>query len=148
MVVQAGGKNRAGEAWREPVHGQGEDRGVSQPPGSTGRIFLLTAMTEEAAALGEDLGCLTWMQEAGARFAVGSGPYSAVAVGISGIGKVAAAIAAQYACDRWRPWLLMVSGIAGGVQPDARVGDLVVPSDTLGSLSAGSRPHGLLVLAP
>lgn len=113
------------------MHGQGEDRDISQPPGSTGRIFVLTAMAEEAASLGEDLGCRTWMREAGARFAVGSGSYSAVVVGISGMGKVAAAVAAQYACDRWRPWLLMMSGIAGGVRPDAWVGDLVVPSEAI-----------------
>jgi adenosylhomocysteine nucleosidase len=110
---------------------QGEDRDVGQPSESAGRIFVQTAMAEEAAALGDDFGCLTWMRAAGARFAVGSGPYSAVAVGISGMGKVAAAIAAQYACDRWRPWLLMMSGVAGGLQPDARVGDLVVPSEAI-----------------
>lgn len=110
---------------------QGEDRDVGQPSESAGRIFLQTAMAEEAAALGEDFGCLTWTRAAGARFAVGSGPYSAVAVGISGMGKVAAAITAQYACDRWRPWLLMMSGVAGGLQPDARVGDIVVPSEAI-----------------
>jgi adenosylhomocysteine nucleosidase len=111
--------------------GEDEDRNAGQPAGSTGRIFLLTAMAEEAAALGDDLGCRTWMRAAGARFARGSGPYSAVAVGISGMGKVAAAIAAQYACARWRPWLLMMSGVAGGVRPDEQVGDLVVPSEAL-----------------
>jgi hypothetical protein len=48
---------------------QGDDRHDGQLPGVTGRIFVLTAMAEEAAALGEDLGCRTWTQAAGARFA-------------------------------------------------------------------------------
>ena len=107
---------------------QVEDRKAGQPSGYTGRIFVLTAMAEEAAALGKDLECRRWIQAAGGRFAFGSGPYSGVAVGISGVGKVAAAIAAEYACARWRPWLLIMSGVAGGLRPDARVGDLVVPS--------------------
>ena len=107
------------------------DRDISRPPGALGRIFVLTAMAEEAAALAEDLGCRSWMRTAGAQFTVGSGHYSAVTVGISGIGKVAAAIAAQYACARWRPWLLVMSGVAGGIQPGAQVGDLVVPSEAI-----------------
>jgi hypothetical protein len=113
------------------MRGQAEDRDVSQRPGAVGRIFLLTAMPEEAAALGDDLGCRTWTRVADARFALGSGPYRAVAVGISGMGKVAAAIAAEYACTRWRPWLLVMSGVAGGLRPGTRVGDLVVPSEAI-----------------
>jgi adenosylhomocysteine nucleosidase len=111
--------------------GQAEDRDVGQGPGAVGRIFLLTAMPEEAAALGDALGCRTWTRAAGARFALGAGPYRAVAVGISGMGKAAAAIAAQYACTRWRPWLLVMSGAAGGLRPGTRVGDLVVPSEAI-----------------
>lgn len=111
--------------------GEGEHRDGIRPAGPVSRIFLLTAMAEEAAALGKDLGSRTWVRAAGARFAVGSGPYSAVAVGISGMGKVAAAIAVQYACARWRPWLVLMSGVVGGVRPDARVGDLVVPSQAI-----------------
>lgn len=113
------------------MRGQAEDRDVGQRPGAGGRILLLTAMPEEAAALGDDLGCRTWTRVADARFALGSGPYRAVAVGISGMGKVAAAIAAEYACTRWRPWLLVMSGVAGGLRPGTRVGDLVVPSEAI-----------------
>ena len=110
------------------MYSQGEDRDNGRAPGAAGRIFLLTAMPEEAAALEGDLGCRTWTRAAGARFALGSGCYSAVAVGVSGMGKVAAAIAAQYACARWRPWLLLMSGVAGAVRPGVRVGDLVAVS--------------------
>jgi adenosylhomocysteine nucleosidase len=113
------------------MRGEGDGAGVRQRPGSPRPVFILTPMPEEAAALGEDLGCQSWLEAAGARFALGSGPYRAVAVGISGMGKVAAAIAAQYACNRWQPWLLLVSGVAGGVQPDMQVGDLVVPSEAI-----------------
>ena len=78
----------------------GNGRKVSRRPGSPGRIFILAPMPEEAAALGEDLGCHRWLEAAGARFALGHGPYRAVAVSISGMGKVATAIAAQYACGQ------------------------------------------------
>lgn len=113
------------------MHGEGDGREGSRRAGSPHRMFILTPMPEEAAALAEDLGGHSWLEAAGARFCVGSGPYRAVVVGISGMGKVAAAVAAQYACDRWQPWLLLVSGVAGGVQPDTGVGDLVVPSEAI-----------------
>ena len=113
------------------MHGEGDGCEGSQPPGSPGRIFILAPMPEEAAALREDLGCHSWLEAAGARFALGCGPYRAVTVDVSGMGKVAAAVAAQYACDRWQPWLLLVSGVAGGIQPDTQVGDLVVPSEAI-----------------
>ena len=80
----------------------GNGRKVSHRAGSPGRMFVRDPMPEEAAALGEDLGCHRWLEAVGAWFAFGRGPCRAVAVGISGMDEVAAAIAAQYACGhRW-----------------------------------------------
>ena len=80
----------------------GNGRKVSDCAGSPSRIFVLAPMPEEAVALGGDLGCHRWLAAAVTRFAFGRGPCRAVAVGISGMGEVAAAIAAQYPCGhRW-----------------------------------------------
>lgn len=42
------------------MRGGGDGRQVSQRPGSPGRIFILTPMPEEAAALA-DLRCHSWL---------------------------------------------------------------------------------------
>lgn len=47
----------------------------------------------------------------------------------SGIGKVSAAMAAQYAVDRFRPDYLIVTGIAGALSGRLAVGDVVISRD-------------------
>jgi adenosylhomocysteine nucleosidase len=45
---------------------------------------------------------------------------------VAGVGKVAAAMAAQYACDVFKPRCLIAIGIAGGVEDGARPGQVIV----------------------
>jgi len=51
-----------------------------------------------------------------------------VVVAIAGIGKVAAALASQYLCDRYNPRALLVAGPAGRVAPTATPGTAVIAS--------------------
>lgn len=45
---------------------------------------------------------------------------------VSGAGKVAGALAAQYACDVFKPRAVISLGLAGGVEDGARQGQLIV----------------------
>lgn len=45
---------------------------------------------------------------------------------VAGVGKVAAALAAQYTCDVFKPRCLIAMGLAGGVEDDVRPGQVVV----------------------
>jgi adenosylhomocysteine nucleosidase len=47
---------------------------------------------------------------------------------VAGVGKVAAAMAAQYACDVFKPRCLIAIGLAGGVEDDVRPGQVIVAS--------------------
>lgn len=48
-----------------------------------------------------------------------------------GIGKVHAALAAQYIIDRYNPSFLINSGVAGGLSPQVRIGDLVLGTSSI-----------------
>jgi len=71
------------------------------------RVVVLVALPEEAAAL-----------KSGDR----------LEVFVSGIGKVAAAIAAQRACDVMEPRALISIGLAGGIGSESEPGRLIVAS--------------------
>jgi adenosylhomocysteine nucleosidase len=71
------------------------------------RVVVLAALAEEAAAI-----------ESGDR----------LEVIICGIGKVAAAIAAQRACDVMAPRALISIGLAGGIESESEPGRLIVAS--------------------
>ena len=71
------------------------------------RVVVLAALKEEAAAL-----------TSGDR----------LEVVVCGVGKVAAAIAAQRACDVMAPRALVSIGLAGGVETQSRPGRLIVAS--------------------
>jgi adenosylhomocysteine nucleosidase len=50
---------------------------------------------------------------------------------ITGVGKVAAALAAQFACDRFDPGTILVVGLAGATGSDGQRGELIVASGAL-----------------
>jgi len=47
---------------------------------------------------------------------------------VAGVGKVAAAMAAQYACDVLKPRCVIAIGLAGGVEDGVRAGQVIVAS--------------------
>lgn len=49
-----------------------------------------------------------------------------LAVLVAGVGKVAAAIAAQYACDVFKPRCIIAIGLAGALDDDTRPGQVIV----------------------
>jgi adenosylhomocysteine nucleosidase len=71
------------------------------------RVVVLAALEQEAAALTSS---------------------ERIEVIVCGVGKVAAAIAAQRACDVMAPRALIAIGLAGGVESESRPGRLIVAS--------------------
>ncbi len=100
-------------------------------PGRTDRpVAILVALDEEARALVRQL----------ARSMVSSPQLSvwegviegtrAVLV-ITGVGKVSAAVAAQFACDVFDPSSILIVGLAGATDSDGQRGQLIVASGAL-----------------
>jgi len=89
-------------------------------------IAILTAMDLEADALCDRLEAVEWSAPVGIRLARGSLGETEVLLAISGIGKVAAALACQYLCDRHAPDAIVMAGLAGGLRSSPAVGALVV----------------------
>jgi len=95
------------------------------------RIALIGAMQEELSAV------LALMQEsscetvAGRQFWQGHLHGHAVVAVLSGIGKVAAAITATVLIEKFQVHRILFTGVAGGLAPQAKVGDVVVGTELL-----------------
>jgi len=86
-------------------------------------VAVIAALDQEAHAL---VRRMPRAESVGPRLSIWEGDGLAVIVG--GVGKVAAAIAAQYACDVFKPRCLISIGLAGGLQNRVRPGHVVVAS--------------------
>ena len=84
-------------------------------------VAVLAALEEEANAL---VRRMPRSESVGPRISVWEG--DGLVVMVAGVGKVAAAMAAQYACDVFKPRCLIAIGIAGGVEDGARQGQVIV----------------------
>lgn len=84
-------------------------------------VAVVAALEQEAHAL---VRRMPRAETVGPRIATWDGDGLVVMVG--GIGKVAAAIAAQHACDVFKPRCLVAIGIAGALDDDTRPGQVIV----------------------
>lgn len=85
-------------------------------------VGILTAVPQEHAAVEELMSNRTF--ERG--FIHGDIERTAVCLGMTGIGKVNAAVAATQLCERASPSLLIFTGVAGGLDPSLDIGDVVI----------------------
>ncbi len=94
-------------------------------------IGLICAIPQELAHLRDALAHASSEEVAHARFDRGGlDGHEVVLVG-AGIGKVNTALVATLLADRFRCRLIVFSGVAGGLDPDLDIGDLVVADSTL-----------------
>ena len=91
------------------------------------RIGVLAAIPQERAAL-ERVMSRTAAQDG---FLLGTIEGHPVCVGTTGIGKVNAAVAATRLCERFAPSLIVFTGVAGGLDPDLDVGDVVIGTNVI-----------------
>jgi adenosylhomocysteine nucleosidase len=88
-----------------------------------GPVTVIAALEEEAHAL---VRRMPRAESVGPRLLIWEG--GGLVVMVAGVGKVAAAMAAQYACNVFKPRCLIAIGLAGGVEDGARPGQVVVAS--------------------
>ncbi|HVM82575.1 MAG TPA: 5'-methylthioadenosine/adenosylhomocysteine nucleosidase [Candidatus Binatia bacterium] len=89
-------------------------------------LGIICAMPEEIAALLGDMSGIERHELAGREVLTGKLYGRAVAMIESGIGKVASAMTTTMLLDGLRCRAIVMSGVAGGIDPDLDIGDLVV----------------------
>ena len=102
-----------------------------RPSEGAPRIALIGAMQEELSAvlaLMPDAHCET---VAGRQFWLSHLSGHAVVAVLSGIGKVAAAITATVLIEKYQVHSILFTGVAGGLAPQVKVGDVVVGTELL-----------------
>ena len=89
-------------------------------------MAVIAALEQEAHAL---VGRMPRSETVGPRLSIWEG--GGLVVAVAGVGKVAAAMAAQFVCDVFRPRCVIAIGLAGGLEDDARRGQVVVATGAL-----------------
>ena len=110
-------------------------------------LAVMGAMAEEVALLREEMTGVSEDRHAGITVAKGDFKGTPIALAQCGIGKVNAAICTQMLATLYQPRGLVFSGVAGGLLPNMRVGDLVIASHLIQfdiDLTAFGRRHGEL----
>jgi len=100
-------------------------------PEHRGRMALVGAMQEELAAVLASMPDAHCETVAGRQFWLGHFEGHEVVAVLSGIGKVAAALTATLLIDKFQVRSMLFTGVAGGLSPAVKVGDVVVASDLL-----------------
>jgi adenosylhomocysteine nucleosidase len=88
-----------------------------------GPVAVIAALEQEAHAL---VRRMPRAESVGPRLLIWEG--GGLVVTVAGVGKVAGAMAAQYACDVFKPRCVIAIGLAGGVADGARPGQVIVGS--------------------
>src|SRR2546428_6495599 len=102
------------------------DGDCRSPPGrmpESRPVAVIAALEQEAHAL---VRRMPRSESVGPRLSIWES--GGLVVVVSGVGKVAAAMAAQYACDVFKPRCMIAVGLAGGVDDDVRPGQVIVAS--------------------
>ena len=97
----------------------------------TAPIALIGALDEEIQAYLDQLQEPQVMQWNSIRFYHGLLFGQAVVIVKSGVGKVFASLVTQKLIDEFQPKAILFTGVAGGLNPDYEVGDIVVAVDCI-----------------
>lgn len=93
------------------------------------RTAILSALIDEQRSLIAQLDHPTEVLHAGRRFWCGQLHGHAVVLALSRIGKVAAATTATALVEKFQVGRIVFTGVAGGLAPEVRVGDLVLATN-------------------
>ena len=110
-------------------------------------LAVMGALDEEVAHLRDDMKITDETEHAGIQVTHGSFKNVDIVLAKSGIGKANATICTQMLIDLYKPTSMLFSGVAGGLLPNMRVGDVVVASHLIQydmDLTAFGRRHGEL----
>ena len=102
--------------------------GAAETLDSTPRIAVMSAFAPEWVALQEVLTGRKDYTVNGTVFATGKIEGKAVVLFLTGVSMVNAAMTSQLALDHFTVESIVFSGIAGGVDPERHIGDVIVPA--------------------
>jgi adenosylhomocysteine nucleosidase len=108
-------------------------------------LGVIGAMEEEVRLMRAEMEDVSVAVHAQTEFICGKYKGAEIALAQSGIGKVNATICTQILIDLYQPKKLIFSGVAGGLLPNMRVGDIIVASHVVQydmDLTAFGRRHG------
>jgi len=94
-------------------------------------IGLICALPQEHAHLVNAMTGVATQQIGGAGFSVGDLDGHRVVLSLAGVGKVNAAMVASVLADRFGCRAIAFSGVAGGLDPGLRIGDVVIADRTV-----------------
>lgn len=94
-------------------------------------LGIIGAMDEEVAKIKENMENVSVEKKAGMEFYKGEISGHPVVVVRSGIGKVNAGICTQILVDDFSVDIVINTGIAGSLNPDINIGDIVLSTDTV-----------------
>jgi len=94
-------------------------------------IAIISAMPEELECIRADLSTPKVATWAGGETMEGSLWGKHVVLALSGVGKALAAMTVQHIADRFRPSALLFTGLAGALNPNYQIGDIVLARDCL-----------------
>jgi adenosylhomocysteine nucleosidase len=114
--------------------------GESQEP----LIAILGAIGPEVQPLTEQFKEVDLRKIEGMEFAVGRLKGHRVVVGLTGVGAVNAAAATTLLIEHFHPAAVIFTGIAGGLNPDLRPGDVVIAEKTVHHDVGTLTPQGLV----
>ncbi|AQR76409.1 5'-methylthioadenosine/adenosylhomocysteine nucleosidase [Paenibacillus larvae] len=95
------------------------------------KIAVIGAMKEEIELLVPDMEVQGSTTIAGIEYREGSLYGKAVVLCMSGVGKVNAAVCTQILVDRFQADTVIFTGVAGALDPELTIGDIVISSDCI-----------------
>ncbi|QFR35023.1 5'-methylthioadenosine/adenosylhomocysteine nucleosidase [Ancylobacter sp. TS-1] len=110
-----------------------------------GPVGILCAIPQEFAFLADNLVHPEISERAGMTFHAGRLDGHPVVLARAGMGKVNAAIAATLLIERFGCRVLLFSGIAGGLDPELAVGDVVIAEDVVQHDAGYTSEEGFVV---
>ena len=94
-------------------------------------IGLICAIPQEHAHLETAMGAAATQEMAGVLFSVGELDGHPVVLSQAGVGKVNAALVATLLADRYACRTVVFTGVAGGLDPNLHIGDVVIADRTV-----------------
>ncbi|MEX2460895.1 MAG: 5'-methylthioadenosine/adenosylhomocysteine nucleosidase [Paenibacillaceae bacterium] len=95
------------------------------------KIGIIGAMTEEVEHLQEKMTVTQTFRHAGIPFTEGNFGSKSIVVCKSGVGKVNAAMCTQALIDFFKVDAVVFTGVAGALDPDLNIGDIVISTDCM-----------------
>jgi adenosylhomocysteine nucleosidase len=147
MLASRASSRRQAVASSEEM-GMTDDPTARQEGGAAAPVGILCALPQEQALLVAQMGDPPVVPGTAIQARRGTLEGRPVVIAASGVGKVRAAVTATLLVERFGCRALVLSGVAGGLAEDARIGDIVVAERVIDIDYGRLTPEGRIVYQP